>query len=87
MTDHILLCVVRSSLRGAIAVLKEHILSLIFKHNGNMIEFDDSERQENEIWTRVMGYYRPVSEFNIGKTQEHKDRLLFRENMVKDFRD
>ena len=46
---------------------------------GKTIITQDSERQECEIWTRVMGYYRPVSEFNIGKKQEHADRVLFQE--------
>ena len=27
----------------------------------------------------VMGYYKPQSEYNIGKRQEHADRLLFKE--------
>ena len=40
----------------------------------------DEERVECEIWSRVMGYYRPVSEWNIGKIQEHKDRVYFNEN-------
>jgi anaerobic ribonucleoside-triphosphate reductase len=42
----------------------------------------DEERQECEVWTRVMGYYRPVSEFNIGKKSEHRERLFFREETV-----
>ncbi len=40
----------------------------------------DSERQPCEVWTRVMGYHRPVSSFNIGKKGEHKDRLFFQES-------
>ena len=31
----------------------------------------DDERQRCEVWTRVMGYHRPVSSFNIGKQGEH----------------
>lgn len=31
------------------------------------IELKDSERQPVECWTRVMGYFRPVSHFNEGK--------------------
>ena len=27
----------------------------------------DEERQPCEVWTRVMGYHRPVASFNIGK--------------------
>ena len=39
----------------------------------------DDERQRCEVWTRVMGYHRPVSSFNIGKKGEHCDRRFFRE--------
>ena len=39
----------------------------------------NSERTLCEIWSRVMGYYRPVSEFNIGKKREHRDRKYYRE--------
>ena len=30
----------------------------------------------------VMGYHRPVSQFNIGKKQEYKERKFFNENKV-----
>lgn len=39
----------------------------------------DEERQKCEIWTRVMGYHRPVENFNIGKKGEHEERLHFNE--------
>ncbi|MBN2895878.1 MAG: hypothetical protein JXK05_08340 [Campylobacterales bacterium] len=29
------------------------------------------------VYTRVMGYHRPVESFNIGKKQEHRDRRQF----------
>jgi len=48
------------------------------------ITITDKERQECEVWTRVMGYYRPVSEFNIGKKSEHKERIFFKETKVQD---
>ena len=32
-----------------------------------------------EVWTRVMGYHRPVSSFNIGKKGEHAERVPFLE--------
>ncbi|TPW28041.1 hypothetical protein FJU08_18540 [Martelella alba] len=41
------------------------------------IALDDSERQPCEIWTRVMGYHRPVSSFNIGKKGEFNERRNF----------
>lgn len=37
----------------------------------------DHERQRCEVWTRVMGYHRPVSSFNPGKQGEHAERLPF----------
>ena len=39
----------------------------------------DDERQPCEVWTRVMGYHRPVASFNIGKKGEHCERRFFRE--------
>lgn len=43
------------------------------------ITLADSERQPCEVWTRVMGYHRPVASFNIGKKGEHRERRFFRE--------
>ncbi|MGE4265418.1 MAG: ribonucleoside triphosphate reductase [Desulfovibrio sp.] len=39
----------------------------------------EGREQACEIWTRVMGYYRPRSAFNIGKKGEYDERLCFRE--------
>ncbi|MGY6271540.1 anaerobic ribonucleoside-triphosphate reductase [Achromobacter denitrificans] len=38
---------------------------------------DDSQRVRCEIWTRVMGYHRPVSSFNTGKQGEFNERRFF----------
>lgn len=40
----------------------------------------NDERQACEIWTRVMGYHRPVSQFNRGKQSEFRERRFFSEN-------
>ena len=40
----------------------------------------NEDRQKCEIWTRVMGYHRPVSSFNPGKKAEHKERKHFVES-------
>lgn len=42
------------------------------------IRLEDSERQPCEIWTRVMGYHRPVASFNPGKQSEHAERKFFK---------
>ena len=47
------------------------------------INLDDSERQRCEVWTRVMGYHRPVASFNIGKKGEHFERRFFEERAAK----
>ena len=44
------------------------------------IVLTDAERQPCEVWTRVMGYHRPVSSFNIGKKGEYHERTYFRES-------
>ena len=44
------------------------------------IELQDHERQPCEIWTRVMGYHRPVSQFNIGKQSEYRERKPYVES-------
>jgi hypothetical protein len=39
----------------------------------------EHERQRCEIWTRVMGYHRPMASFNTGKQGEFHERVYFRE--------
>lgn len=43
------------------------------------IRLTDAERQPCEVWTRVMGYHRPVASFNVGKQGEHAERQFFAE--------
>lgn len=43
------------------------------------ITLKDEERQVCEVWTRVMGYHRPVASFNIGKKGEFHERRFFNE--------
>ena len=47
------------------------------------IVLSDEERQPCEVWTRVMGYHRPVSSFNIGKKGEHAERRFFQERRAR----
>lgn len=41
------------------------------------------ERTRCVIYTRVMGYHRPVESFNIGKKGEHQERIHFCEKIDK----
>ena len=43
------------------------------------LTLSDAERQPCEVWTRVMGYHRPVASFNVGKKGEHQERRFFAE--------
>ncbi|TCT20803.1 anaerobic ribonucleoside-triphosphate reductase [Thiobaca trueperi] len=47
--------------------------------NNARIQLNDAERTPCEVWTRVMGYHRPVSAFNNGKKAEHAERCYFSE--------
>jgi hypothetical protein len=44
------------------------------------ITLRDEERQRCEVWTRVMGYHRPVDSFNIGKRGEFQERTYFEQS-------
>jgi len=39
----------------------------------------DEERTPCEIWSRVMGYHRPVTSWNTGKQGEWEERQAFKE--------
>ncbi|MDR3224420.1 MAG: anaerobic ribonucleoside-triphosphate reductase [Holosporales bacterium] len=44
-----------------------------------IVKLTDGERTVCEVWTRVMGYYRPISAFNNGKRSEYGERKCFKE--------
>lgn len=43
---------------------------------------NSNERTKCEVWTRVMGYFRPMSQYNPGKKSEHFSRKQFEECKV-----
>ena len=42
-------------------------------------ELKPEERVRCEVWSRVMGYHRPVSTWNKSKQAEHGERAFFEE--------
>lgn len=38
---------------------------------------NQEKRTKCIVYTRVMGYHRPIESFNIGKQGEHKQRRYF----------
>jgi len=40
---------------------------------------NEVQRTKCIVYTRVMGYHRPVESFNIGKKGEHQERKFFLE--------
>jgi anaerobic ribonucleoside-triphosphate reductase len=44
-----------------------------------ILQQNDAQRTKCLVYTRVMGYHRPVESFNIGKKGEHKQRTHFTE--------
>ncbi|EXJ16523.1 hypothetical protein D779_0124 [Imhoffiella purpurea] len=61
-------------------VANPHEYKEIATMNDARIQLTDEERTPCEVWTRVMGYHRPVSAFNTGKRAEHADRCYFNES-------
>ncbi len=47
-----------------------------------LLETNTDKRTKCLVYTRVMGYHRPVESFNIGKKGEHKERTFFVEKKV-----
>lgn len=45
-----------------------------------LLAANEVSRTKCLVYTRVMGYHRPVESFNIGKKGEHKERVHFTEN-------
>lgn len=44
-----------------------------------LLQLHEEKRTKCLVYTRVMGYHRPVESFNIGKKGEHKQRTHFNE--------
>jgi len=44
-----------------------------------ILKSNEVQRQPVECWTRVMGYFRPVSSYNRGKKAEFEERVWFTE--------
>jgi len=51
----------------------------LMKSNTESSLLNETDRTKCLIYTRVMGYHRPVESFNIGKKGEHKQRTHFTE--------
>ncbi len=45
-----------------------------------VLEKNSEKRTKCIVYTRVMGYHRPIESFNIGKKGEHKQRVKFLES-------
>ncbi len=41
------------------------------------VTVEDSDRQPCEIWSRPMGYLRPISDWNPGKRSEFAERKRY----------
>lgn len=43
---------------------------------------EGNHEQPCEVWTRVMGYFRPVTSFNTGKQSEYAERTTFSQELA-----
>ena len=46
-------------------------------NKNQILKRNSDKRTKCIVYTRVMGYHRPVESFNIGKKGEHKQREYF----------
>lgn len=79
--DHSLILPIEHS----IPQIMTSLLSLGFSKNNHFLTHYfmkplPPERTRCEIYTRVMGYYRPVSQFNHGKKSEFYSRWYYSES-------
>ena len=56
--------------------------SILKEYSGMNKELPQEKRTRCEIWTRVMGYHRPVSGWNLGKQAEFHERKYFKESVM-----
>lgn len=56
--------------------MKEDENHNLILENGTIIP--ESKRTKCEVYSRVVGYLRPVSQFNEGKKREFQDRKNFK---------
>jgi len=49
------------------------LIKLLFKTAMKTVE-----RQRCEVYSRVVGYIRPISQWNVGKQSEWSDRKMFK---------
>ena len=47
------------------------------KSKSQFLNEHKNDRQKTQVWTRVMGYMRNVSSFNVGKQSEFKERIFY----------
>ena len=58
---------------------KEVIDAEILKHH---VEFSKVKGTKTEVYTRIVGYYRNVDNFNIGKKEEYRERKAYTPSLV-----
>lgn len=47
------------------------------ENDRKILESLSEKRTKCVVYTRVMGYHRPVESFNLGKKGEHSERVKF----------
>jgi|GEM_PF-1433364 len=49
------------------------------------IVIPEKRRQKCEVWSRPVGYLRPVQHWNKGKQQEFKERKVYKKLRVEEY--
>ena len=57
--------------------MSEQDIKAVVKTDEQILAEHESERSKCTVYTRVMGYHRPVETFNAGKQGEFEERKHF----------
>lgn len=60
---------------------------IVTKEELSYLKANEAKRTKCVVYSRVMGYHRPVEGFNIGKKGEHKERVFFDEQHCQGHKD
>ena len=69
-------------LKSKLKNIKEDLMKIGLS-NAEILDKVKDKRTKCIVYTRVMGYHRPVEGFNLGKKGEHKERIKFVERDIK----
>lgn len=67
----------KHNITGKFEDLSEEKQDTIKKIKDLYDRLDNTKGTKTEVWSRVVGFFRPISDWNKGKTEEFGDRITY----------